>query len=478
MELSPKQQTVELIKNARRILIIGHKSPSGDMVGSLLALRHGLCNLEKIVETVISDKLPKNLKFLPELDGVKKELKITEGKILRIDTEKFPVSGLKYQKTDASLDIILESEKNLKFAFIEIINGDPKPDLIIVLDTPAVEKIDAVYDKETQLFFEVPVVNIDHHAGNEYFGTVNLVDLTATSTAEILVSLFEALGIKINTPDIATDLLTGILFDTESFKSPTTTPKSLTVAAQLLASGAKQQEIIAGLFQTKPMDLMKVWNLLLGNLSKDPERAIGWTKIDLTKFNDVSTLDVEEATKELLENNTEIESLLTTIKNGDGLWGYVYSKNADSLAIIAKKFKTEVKEKSTLFKIEKANLTDAEKWSLMLIAEVLNDKKESKDVWDVIEKEAEDKELTTPETLEEVEETEVLSKPKTKAEMQATTEKKDIIDNAISSIEQANKESSFKSIGEIIQKKHERLPEIKQPVVESDGDIDVFDEDE
>lgn len=482
MELSPKQQTVELVKKAKRILVLGHKKPNGDMLGSLLALQQGLKNLDKTVEVIVSDNIPKNFNFLPHLSEIKSELKITEGKILRIDTEKFPVSGLKYQKTETSLDIILDSEKNLKFAFVEIINGDPKPDLIIVLDTAAVEKIDAVYDKETQMFFEVPVVNIDHHAGNEYFGTVNLVDLTATSTAEILVSLFEALGIKINTPEVATNLLTGIIVDTESFQSSTTTPKSLTVAAQLLASGGRQQEIIGNLYKTKSMKLMKLWEALNASLSKDEERQFAWAKVELAE-KDIELNDIEEASRELLERNSNISLLLTVIQNSENkISGHLFSKDLEKLKELADKFKSEPKDNKVSFKIEKDNLIDAENWALLLISEVLNKGTEAKDVWEVIEKETKE-ELTAPETLKEVEETEELTKPETKAEIQAASEEKDIIDNAIHSIEQANKESSFKSIGEIIKKKQDRLPEIKQSKDEPariddnlGGDIDVFDE--
>jgi len=244
MELSPKQQTVELIKKAKRILLLGHKDPSADMISSLLAFSEVLEKNEKVVDLIVSEETPENIQFLPFLKKIKKDFQPIGGKTIRINTEKIPISGMKYQKSEDFLDVILETDKNLKFEFLEIINGSPKPDLIVVLDTADVEKIDQIYDQNTELFFETPVVNIDHHAGNEYFGTVNLVDLTATSTAEILVSIFEALGGKFLDPDIATCLLTGITDDTQSFKSQNTTPKSLTVAAQFLASGARQQEII------------------------------------------------------------------------------------------------------------------------------------------------------------------------------------------------------------------------------------------
>jgi nanoRNase/pAp phosphatase (c-di-AMP/oligoRNAs hydrolase) len=131
MELSPKQQTMELVKKASRILVLGHKDPEGDLLGSSLAFTKVLTDLGKTVELVITDSIPGVYNFLPYQKNITDNLNITNGKVLRIDTAKLPVSGMKYKKTDGFLDVILESDKNLKFEFIEIINGTPKPDLIM-----------------------------------------------------------------------------------------------------------------------------------------------------------------------------------------------------------------------------------------------------------------------------------------------------------------------------------------------------------
>ena len=75
--------------------------------------------------------------------------------------------------------------------------------------------------------------------------------MTAASTAEILVGIIEALGQNLLDDDVATCLLTGMIADTGSFQHPNTTPKALTVAAQMVGFGARQQEIIKHLFKTK-----------------------------------------------------------------------------------------------------------------------------------------------------------------------------------------------------------------------------------
>lgn len=394
MELSPKQQTVELIKKSDRILILGHKNPEGDMVGSLLALGQALKSLEKTPEVIISDDIPGNLQFLPTLDTITKNYQAIEGKIIRVDTKKIPVAGMKVQKSDDHLDIILDADKNLKFEFLNILNGLPKPDLIIVLDTADVEKIDKAYDENTELFFETPVVNIDHHAGNEYFGSVNLVDLTATSTAEILVSLFEALGVKISDPDIATCLLAGITVDTQSFRAQNTTPKSLTVAAQLLANGARQQEIVSNLYKMRPMALMKLWGKMLSGIKEDKNHRFAWSKIKLSDTKGVSKDDVFEAADELLANTPDADVLLILCETEkDKVAGKLKGAKDSNVLEIAELFGGEGTAREAEFEISGKSLSDTELWVLKKLFDFWGESApgpsaEKRQLWDVIEKEA------------------------------------------------------------------------------------------
>lgn len=474
MELSPKQQAVELLKKAQRILIIGHKNPDADMIGSLLALGKSLASLEKTVEMVVSDEIPNILKFLPELKNIKEKFLFTEGKILRIDTKKFPVSGMSVKNAEDHVDIILEATKNLKFEFIDIVNGTPRPDVMIVLDTPDVEKIDKTYDKNTELFFEVPIINIDHHPGNEYFGTINLVDLTATSTAEILVSLFEALGVKISDPDMATCLLSGIISDTQSFRSQSTTPKSLTVAAQLLAAGGRQQEIISNFYKKKPMALMKLWGEMIESIQVDKNHRFAWTKVSLPAVPDktVTSVDVFDAADELLTNtpDADIVLILCETENGKAL-GKLKSRKGIEVSTLAAALGGETSATGAIFTETGSNISEIELKVIKKIHDFWSEKGETEDK-NVFEVLGED--LTPPETKIEIESTEEkLSRPETIEELQETTPPaKDPIDRALKSIEKESKvEVPFSSIGEVIAEK-------KKDFQKNDSEIDIFDESE
>jgi phosphoesterase RecJ-like protein len=253
MELTPKQQIIELLKAAQKILILSHINPDGDALGSMLALLLVLKKIGKDVTAVTAENMPENLQYLPAKDQLAPNFSGTKDFIIAINTSKVQVEKLSYKNLpdENKLNVVITplsgsfKPEDVTFSF-----GAYKYDLIIVLDSPDLERLGPIYDANTELFYETPVVNIDHHAGNDYFGKVNWVDLTATSTAEILVALIESLAREkplIDT-DIATALLTGIIVDTGSFQNANTTPKSFTVAAQLVAAGAHQQEIIKWLF--------------------------------------------------------------------------------------------------------------------------------------------------------------------------------------------------------------------------------------
>ncbi|MBW6432072.1 hypothetical protein K0A96_02715, partial [Patescibacteria group bacterium] len=71
MELSPKQQAVNEIKKANNVLILGHKKPDGDHLGSMLALGKALTSLNKKVEIIASDKIDTIFNFLPGRENIK-----------------------------------------------------------------------------------------------------------------------------------------------------------------------------------------------------------------------------------------------------------------------------------------------------------------------------------------------------------------------------------------------------------------------
>ena len=72
-ELSPKQQVVEILKNQNKFLILTHKSPDGDALGSMLALFLTLKKIGKEAMIVCGDTVPEVFNFLPNISEVKQD---------------------------------------------------------------------------------------------------------------------------------------------------------------------------------------------------------------------------------------------------------------------------------------------------------------------------------------------------------------------------------------------------------------------
>jgi phosphoesterase RecJ-like protein len=274
MELSPKQQTTELIRQATNILLLGHKNPDGDSLGSLLALASALKKIGKTPTAIALEPTPAFLNFLPQQDLLQKEINYSNDLVLHLDVSKTQFGNIGYKQLPEQQKVaIVITPKAGKFSKEDVVFPELKPnyDLVIVLDTPDLPRLGPIADRFADIFYETPVVNIDHHPGNDYFGKINWVDLTATSTAEILVALLESLGAgkSLLDADIATCLLTGITTDTGSFQNANTTPKSFTVAAQLVAAGARQQEIVRHIYKTKPLSTLKLWGQALSRIEEN-----------------------------------------------------------------------------------------------------------------------------------------------------------------------------------------------------------------
>lgn len=343
MELSPKQQIVEAIKSSENILLLTHKNPDGDAVGSLIAFSLVLNKLGKNSILVCPDDISSVFTYLPT-DKVSKELKGKRDFVISLDVSSTSAEKFLYKVEDGRINFIV-TPKSGEFSpeMVTFPGGKFKSDLIIVLDSLDLERLGKPFEENPDLFYETPVINIDHHAGNDHFGKINLVDLTATSTCEILVSIFEALSgdTSLLTEEVATALLTGIITDTNSFQNANTTPKSLTVAAQLVAAEADQQEIIRRIYKTRTLSTLRLWGRVLTNIHDESNYRFIWSQLKRDDFLTVSATvdDANGVIDELLKTASGVDFVLLLAEKDDGIHGSLRSvaKGID-VAGIAKLF--------------------------------------------------------------------------------------------------------------------------------------------
>jgi hypothetical protein len=176
--------------------------------------------------------------------------------------------------------------------------------VIIVIGTTDLEELGANFSQYTDFFYNTPIINIDNRPDNEHFGTVNLVDITAGSLAEVTYSLIASRLSKSISPDIATALYTGIIAGTDSFQNPSTTPRSFQVAADLIEFKANRETTIQHLIKTKPLRLIKLLGIIYARLRHEEQSRLFWTVLEHNDFSTTgaSVTDISTAMKELINN--------------------------------------------------------------------------------------------------------------------------------------------------------------------------------
>lgn len=124
------------------------------------------------------------------------------------------------------------------------------------------------------------VVVIDHHVTNVGFGDINLVDVKAAATAEIVVALLERLGWPVD-PDIAAALLTGLVTDTGRFQYSNTTPRTLEAAARMVEAGAHPEVIGQHVYEETPFGYLHAAGAVLSRAQLDVDRRFVWSVLTI-----------------------------------------------------------------------------------------------------------------------------------------------------------------------------------------------------
>jgi phosphoesterase RecJ-like protein len=142
------------------------------------------------------------------------------------------------------------------------------------------------------------IINIDHHATNQHYGEINLVDPEASSTAEII---FNFLNINNQPVDkhMATALLAGILTDTSNFTNPGTTIGSMKVASRLISYGARTNEISRHLLKNKSIDALRLWGKTLTRLEENKKFNMA---IAVIRQEDLADIDAKDEAVEGVSN--------------------------------------------------------------------------------------------------------------------------------------------------------------------------------
>lgn len=182
------------IARAHTVAVTGHTHPDGDSIGSMLALGIGLQKLGKKVHFISEDGIPPKYRCLPCADRVERRL------LERVDL------GL---AVDCGTPAMMGMRSGMR------------------------EKAAAI-------------IGIDHHQFRKPFG-FEVVDEKASAVGEIVFVLLWSMGVPIGR-DIAQNILTSIIVETNSFRLPKVRPFTFRLCGELLKTGVDFRSLVSTVF--------------------------------------------------------------------------------------------------------------------------------------------------------------------------------------------------------------------------------------
>jgi bifunctional oligoribonuclease and PAP phosphatase NrnA len=326
--LTQHQQIFEQIKKAKNILIAFSSNWNGDNIASALAFYLWLKKLGKKAE-IISSKSEagtameiksKAFDFLPGFSEIKRIARDLNKFVISLNLSRAQIKGVKYRlETGAAKFIITPQKGNFTEEDVKIETESAKYDLIITLDTPDMESLGRLFSENRQFFYGTPIINIDHHSANEEYGQINLVQINAVATAEIIFSFLCSCEETLIDADIATCLLTGIISKTKNFKTANITPDTLAATSSLISREARREEIVNRLYRSRNIGALKLWGIVLSRLTYAKNGQIIWSAVTNNDFLKTGTAknDLNDIVDELIANIPEAKIVIIFYETAD-----------------------------------------------------------------------------------------------------------------------------------------------------------------
>ena len=238
------QDIKQLLSTPKKIVIVPHKNPDGDAMGSSLGLFHYLKKLNHEVQIIAPNDYPSFLKWLPG---------------------------------DSS---VITHESSVKESSELIENAD----IIFTLDFNALHRtgnMEAILATSRAI-----KIMIDHHQQPDDYAKYMYSDVTMCSTCQMVYHFLEMLGAVSHIDlDIATALYTGIMTDTGSFRFRSTTSTTHRVIADLIDKGADNTQIHNNIYDANSYARLQLLGCALSNLKVVPELQTAYISLSQKELN-------------------------------------------------------------------------------------------------------------------------------------------------------------------------------------------------
>lgn len=214
MQINPNQEPLkDLLEKSKRILILTRENPSPEVLASMLAFYQQFSPEKEIF--LAAKAVSANLESLGETDKINNQLPARNLVISfdyiegMIDKVSYNVEGNKFNLIISPRSGAISPEK------VEYHYAGGGYDLLIVLNTPNVESLGSIIERENYLF-DLPSVNIDNNLNNQNFAKLNIIDSQASSISEMVISILVSFSYPLK-PKAAQALLFGLRSATANF---------------------------------------------------------------------------------------------------------------------------------------------------------------------------------------------------------------------------------------------------------------------
>jgi nanoRNase/pAp phosphatase (c-di-AMP/oligoRNAs hydrolase) len=325
MTNEPIDQTLNQFRKASNVLILVSGGQNIDSISAGFAIKEFLAKHDK--RSLVMGNMPMTTRFGFLSDAqLAAPTTLTKNLVVEISLQKTDLSELTYQKHDQKLAIFLTPKSGqFESSDVTIKNAVYPYDLIVTLGITNLEELGELYSKHAQMFFDIPLVNIDYRAANESYGQINLVSLTSSAVSEVVYDVLNQYDPNFIDEKIATLLLAGLVAQTNSFQSQKTTPQVFAKASKLISLGGKQQEIVSQLYKSKSLGLLRLWGRVLTGLKHDVPNQIVYSAVSAADIerSEAALADLDEIIFEMIQQLGFAKWFLLLVEKGAETTVYV-----------------------------------------------------------------------------------------------------------------------------------------------------------
>jgi len=275
---------IKLIEKARHIGIILPRDPNHDVLAAAEVLVQFLLSRAIYVGAItpLNRASLARVTAFPNLTSLKT---LTKEFIISLDTNRAPISQLRYENTDGRIDVIISpSSYSILQDHISFREGNTQCDCIIALAVTDIKKIDTtILNTNSSSFSQTPIIAMDISDKHELYGEVNLVDPTLSSFGELMFRFLTSFPNHVVPNESATLLLSGILHHTKNF-SILAHANTLLSSHQLIGLGAEYETARTMSHTHTPFALMPLIGRALARSRMDEQKKIMWSFLTQDDF--------------------------------------------------------------------------------------------------------------------------------------------------------------------------------------------------